>query len=237
MKKRKRACGTALAFLTAMLLTALPGCGTEAVFFPAETGDPPGADAEGASREDGADASGPESMPEDTAGSEDGTAGSDDSGQTREICVYICGAVGRPGVYYLPGGSRICDVVEAAGGLAENAETRAVNQAAYLSDGEQIVIPTEEEAGAFFSGNAADTGMPDAAGSDRTGTTAGDPVNINTADASRLMTLPGIGEAKAAAIVAYRERNGPFGAIGDIRKVTGIGDGIYAKIRDRITAE
>ena len=138
------------------------------------------------------------------------------------IMIYICGAVAQPGVYELPAGARVIQAVEAAGGLAENADEISVNQAKKLEDGEQIRIYTKEEAQA----------MP--AGGNTGGDLAEAKVNINTADEQTLMTLPGIGQAKASDIVKYRTENGRFGTIEDIMKITGIKEAVFSKIQDKI---
>lgn len=153
--------------------------------------------------------------------------------------VHICGAVNRPGVYTFPEGSRVCDAVEAAGGLSEEAAANSLNQAALLSDGLQIVVPTEEEleglssrtasSGVFSSGIYSADGVQSAAGS-------GDGlVNINTASLEELMTLPGIGQTRAEAIVAYRQERGSFQTIEDIMKVDGIKEGSFEKLKEKIT--
>lgn len=134
--------------------------------------------------------------------------------------VYVCGAVRQPGVYPLAEGSRIWEAVEAAGGLTEEASDTAVNLAQLLKDGEQIWIPTREE-------QTAGTGLYASSEDGR--------VNLNTASKERLMTLSGIGEARAEAILAYREEFGAFETIEDIMKVSGIKESAFQKIKDDIT--
>ena len=153
--------------------------------------------------------------------------------------VHICGAVNRPGVYTFPEGSRVYDAVEAAGGLSEEAAASSLNQAALLSDGLQIVVPTEEEleglssqaasSGVFSSGIFPTDGAQNAAGS------GNGLVNINTASLEELMTLPGIGQTRAEAIVAYRQERGSFQTIEDIMKVDGIKEGSFEKLKEKIT--
>jgi len=138
------------------------------------------------------------------------------------IFIYICGAVNAPGVYELPSGSRVFEAVEAAGGLSAEADTRSLNQAELLTDGEQITVYTVWEVSA--SGAAGEPGVNEDDGL----------VNINTADVSELMTLPGIGEARAGAIIAYRERHGAFETAQDICNVTGIKEKLYARIENLI---
>ncbi len=148
---------------------------------------------------------------EDTAGSEDGAA---------VIYVHVCGAVMRPGVVEVPAGSRAQCAVEAAGGFVEEADTAYLNLAAVLSDGEQLYVPTKEEARDLRQAVAdAEQGM----------------IDLNTADAEALCTLPGIGESRAKDIIDYRQQSGGFSGIEDIMKVPGIKTSTYEKIKDMIT--
>ena len=140
------------------------------------------------------------------------------------ILVYICGSVVNPGVYELPDGSRICDGLEAAGGFTENADEGRINLAGYLKDGDMVFFPGEGEE--IPEGAA---GAYEAAGVSRGGL-----ININTASADTLQTLPGIGASKAAAIVKYREENGAFTDKSQIKNVSGIGENLYRNIVDLI---
>ena len=140
------------------------------------------------------------------------------------IWVYVCGAVQAPGVYELPAESRVFEALAAAGGIREEAELRSLNQAAFLTDGEQITVLTAEEAEAAG-------GLP-AAGPEE-GTFSG-KVNLNTADREELMTLSGIGEARAAAIIAYREAHGPFASPEEIMNIEGIKEKAFSKIKEEI---
>jgi len=140
-----------------------------------------------------------------------------------KIYVYVCGAVNAPGVYELPGNSRVCNAIEKAGGLTADADLTTTNQAKLLADGEQITVLTKEEAEAVPAGSSISAGG------------AGTRVNINTADETALQTLSGIGATKAAAIVDYRDTNGAFRTIEEITKVAGIGQGTFEKIKDQIT--
>ena len=145
-----------------------------------------------------------------------------------KICIYICGAVNTPGVYELPSGARIFDAIEKAGGLTPEADLKKVNQASLLTDGQQITVLTREETANGVTAVASDDGTASEATETAT-------VNINTADEKTLMTLSGIGETKAAAIIDYRTTNGAFKTIAEITKVPGIGDGLFSRIKDRIT--
>lgn len=152
---------------------------------------------------------------------------------TSEIAVYICGAVKHPGVYSLPDGQRVCDAVNAAGGFKKSAARSAINLAKVLSDGEQVVVPTKKQAASYGkSNNINNTGSGDNDTSKEV--CAGGLVNINTASREELMSLPGIGESKADAVIEYR-LSASFKNITDIKNVTGIKDGVFNQIKDLIT--
>lgn len=138
------------------------------------------------------------------------------------IRVYVCGAVANPGVVEIPQGSRVEDALEAAGGFGAEAGREAVNLADWVSDGQKLYFPKEGEA----------VEEPQAQADSASGL-----VNINTADAAALCTLPGIGESRAQDIISYREANGGFGACEDIMKVSGIKTAAYEKIKDKITVK
>lgn len=165
------------------------------------------------------------------------TAGQED-GQAAEIVVHVCGAVKYPGIYHLPESARVYEAVEAAGGFREDADSEWLNQAALLQDGEKLKIPTAEETSLWKTSGMTE---PEAFfGAGEPGTQGGDGqeeerVNLNTACREELMTLPGIGEAKADAVLAYREEHGKFQKIEDIMKISGIKDAVFLKIKDRIT--
>lgn len=145
------------------------------------------------------------------------------------ICVFVCGKVSSPGVYELPGESRVADAIRAAGGMTGEADEFFLNQAQLLTDGQKIYVPDKEEAQQM-----AGTGEDAVCGSQEQEKEQG-KVNLNTASKEELMTLSGIGEARAQSILDYREEHGPFGSIEDIRQVEGIKDGIYNRIKDKIT--
>ena len=141
------------------------------------------------------------------------------------VWVHVVGAVRRPGVYQIARGSRVADAVDAAGGLVADAAQAGVNLAREVGDGEQVAVPTQDEfahgTGAPGAGTgAAPAALPGAGAG--AGVRAG-PLNINTADATALDTLPGVGPSTAAKIVADRQANGPFATPDDLGRVTGIG--------------
>jgi competence protein ComEA len=159
-------------------------------------------------------------MPEEETSQTGGQPDADtDDGQ--QFVVYVCGAVKNPGVYTFEEGQRVCDAIEAAGGMKKKAATEALNLARELVDGEQIIVPTKKE----------QTDLAEAAAE---GAATSGKVNINTASKEELMTLSGIGEAKAQSILSYREKNGSFSSIEDIMKIDGIKEGVFSKIEDSI---
>lgn len=143
--------------------------------------------------------------------------------EEKECYVYLCGAVKNPGVYRLPSGSRVYEAILLAGGLLENACEDGVNQAEEVTDGQMIKILTQEEA--FHQEDLGQERQEQADGR----------INLNTAEASELMTLPGIGESKARSILSYREEQGGFSSTEEIMNITGIKEGVYSKIKDYIT--
>lgn len=163
----------------------------------------------------------------------DALSGEESSGGTTEravLLVHICGAVNSPGVYELEVGDRIYRLVELAGGFAEDAAAGYLNLAGILSDGQKIVVPTR--------GEAADDPYGEEAIPDKNGEGVDSAlVNINTADKARLMTLPGIGEAKALAIIEWRAEHGRFQTTEDIMLVSGIKEAAYEKIKTLITVD
>lgn len=151
------------------------------------------------------------------------------------VTVYVSGEVQSPGVYELPGEARVDDAVKAAGGLTKASAADAVNLARLLADGEQVHIPSKKEAvQGEGAASAAATPLGSSAGSDAESSASAGLVNINSADATELDTLPGVGPATAEAIIAEREENGPFSSPEDIRRVSGIGEKKYEKMKDSI---
>ena len=132
------------------------------------------------------------------------------------IVIHVDGAVAHPGVYTLMGDPvRICDAVDAAGGLTGEADTSTINLAAPIVDGSKVHIPAEG----------------DEASHSEVGEASGGLVNINAADADALMELPGVGEATARAIIESREQLGPFTSVDDLLRVNGIGEKKLERIR------
>lgn len=158
---------------------------------------------------------------------------SDSGNMTDEIAVYVCGAVNVPGVYYFKAGDIKSVALEAAGGFADGAAADYINLAEKLTDGEKLYFPYEDEAASGeIKYDASEAGSETVQDTSNEGS---GKVNINTADRTELMTLPGIGESKADLIINYRESNGSFGSIEDIMNINGIKDGVYSKIKEYIT--
>ena len=183
---------------------------------------------------------------EPSAGSTDRTELSDASlEEAKTLVVHICGAVSAPGVYELPAGSRIIDAVEAGGGFLPEADEACCNLAEEIVDGCQIYIMTKSEscADGQTEKKAGIQTSPDSdmQTTDRNVRSNSAPalenglVNLNTADVAALMTLPGIGESRAKAILSYREQHGAFAQIEDIMKISGIKQAAFSKIKDKIT--
>lgn len=163
----------------------------------------------------------------------DEETGAADGIELPQVYIYVCGAVELPGVYSLEQGSRLYEAVELAGGLTADADENCLNMARQITDGEQVVILTQEEAQARKE--AGTYTYPSGDTAQETGTQDSGLVNINTATVTELTSVSGIGASRAQAIVDYREKNGRFGSIDDIKKVDGIKDGLFSKIKDKIT--
>ena len=164
--------------------------------------------------------------PEGGAPSETGDASSQ---ETETLFVQVAGAVKSPGVYELAADARVFEAIELAGGLKKNADDAGLNQAAPLTDGEKIYVYSIgelDEAAVNGSGESVDNGFGDSVDG---------RININTAGLDDLKTLSGIGDAKAQAIISYRESNGGFRNVEELTKVDGIGDATFQKLKDYIT--
>lgn len=158
-----------------------------------------------------------EEQAKDTLEEDADNSGKDEkTGKT--IFVYVCGAVENPGVYELEEEKRVCDALQAAGGLTKEAAAEELNQAESLSDGQMIKVLTAEEKEKAQT-EAKEAGL----------------LNINTASAEELMQLPGIGQSKADAVIAYREEQGGFKTPEELMNISGIKEGVYNKIKDSIT--
>ncbi len=154
-----------------------------------------------------------------------------DTEESDSLCyVYVCGAVNCPGVYLLQEGSRVYEAIALAGGFCEDAAREDLNQAEPVSDGQMIQVLTEAEAAEREAAEPAEAAGQSAEADDGL-------ININTATAEMLMTLPGVGQSKADSIIAYREENGAFSSVDAIKNVNGIKDGVYNQIKDKIKVD
>ncbi|OLN23418.1 hypothetical protein BTO30_05510 [Domibacillus antri] len=151
-----------------------------------------------------------------------------------EVAVDVKGAVEMPGIYLMTSDNRVNDAINKAGGLTESADPAAVNLAQKVQDEMVIYVPAKGEETPPVIASAA----PGGSGRAMSGGEEQSPlININTADVSRLQELPGIGEAKAKAIIDYRETDGPFAASEDLKNVSGIGDKTFEKLEPLITVK
>lgn len=137
------------------------------------------------------------------------------------VFVHVAGLVRRPGVYELPEGARVAEAIELAGGPKGKADLNVLNLAAPLVDGQQILVPKTAGGVPFGQGGA--------------GGEVGGPVNINTADAATLDSLPGIGEVLSQRIVDHRDQHGPFASVDDLINVKGIGPATLEELRPLVT--
>lgn len=157
---------------------------------------------------------------------EEGAVPQEEQEPAETVYVYVCGAVNAPGVYELKKDARVFEAITLAGGMTAEAAPEAVSQARTVADGEQIYVPTVREVQMQGSGvEDIVTGNADVSGK----------VNINTAGKEELMTLTGIGEAKAQSILDYREEHGKFGSVEDLMLIEGIKEGVFNKIKEDIT--
>lgn len=139
------------------------------------------------------------------------------------LVVDISGCVKTPGVYEASDGTRLHEVIELAGGLTKDADIDAINQAELVTDGQKILIPSKMEEGASAEGTA---------GTEKS--TDNGKININQADSTALQEIPGVGPATADKIIQYREVNGRFQTIEDLKNVSGIGDKTFEKMKDKV---
>jgi competence protein ComEA len=159
------------------------------------------------------------------------------AGQSPVIFVHVLGAVAQPGLFEVEDGARVVDVVAAAGGLLPTADQTGVNLARLVSDGEQLYIPAVGEVPPGQAGGAPGGAVPGAgvAGAGAGGSGAAATVNLNTATAADLDTLPRIGPAMAQRILDYREAEGRFASVEDLQNVTGIGEKTFAALKDLVS--
>ena len=163
--------------------------------------------------------------------------------------VDIKGEVMLPGIYSMKSNSRVIDVIEEAGGLTENADTTVINLSKKIKDEMVIIVYSKEQVLNFAETKKEEEYLQNKCiqvdenslvndaciNSDNSNSVSSGKININKASKDELMTLNGIGEAKARDIISYREKNGNFKTIEEIKNVPGIGESIYASIKENIT--
>ena len=163
------------------------------------------------------------------------TAEPQETAETRlgsTIYVHVCGHVKYPGVYQMQEGSRVYEAIDKAGGMLEEGAGDAMNMAAVLEDGMRIMVPDLAQAAQMIEQGAVFDPGSSASVSDRK---SSGKVNLNRADVKELMTLTGIGQSRAEAIIRYREEIGSFERIEDVMKVSGIKESAFNKIKADIT--
>ncbi|MEW6472925.1 MAG: ComEA family DNA-binding protein [Actinomycetota bacterium] len=151
------------------------------------------------------------------------------------LAVHVAGAVARPGLYHVPAGSRVADALARAGGKLPRADLDRLNLAARLVDGQKILVtrrgdplpPVEMTSAGAAGGTTGGGGEP-------AGEAPAEPIDLNTADLAALDSLPGIGPATARAIIEERTRRGGFRSTRDLLRVPGIGEGRFARLKDRV---
>jgi competence protein ComEA len=142
-----------------------------------------------------------------------------DSSSGGDVVVDVTGAVARPGVYRLPAGARVTDAVERAGGATEGALLEAINRAARLADGQQVVVPRRGPAGAPLAA---------------VGTGEEGPISLGTATVEQLDTIDGIGPVTAQDIVEFRDEHGGLSSVDQLDQVSGIGPATMESLRSRL---
>lgn len=170
---------------------------------------------------------------DDSSSTTEAESGTDETA-VKHIFVHVVGSVQAPGMVELEAGQRVSDAVQAAGGFSPEADQLSVNLARQVEDGEQIVVGSVQE-GTAGSGSAQSSSSSSEQGSESGTSAASGKVNINTATVEQLTTLKGVGEATAQKIIDYRQQNGSFKKIEDLKNVSGIGDKRYAALKDSIT--
>lgn len=148
------------------------------------------------------------------------------------LYVHLCGAVEHPNVYKVEDGTRLVEIIELAGGLTKTAAADFINQAMKVEDGQRIYIPTEEEMKDLNRSVLLEEGQ-DATKKEKQPKL----ININQAEATELMELPGIGKAKADSILEYRNSNGKFEKIEDLMNIPGIKEGLFQQMKSLITVK
>jgi competence protein ComEA len=148
------------------------------------------------------------------------------------LAVHVAGAVARPGLYRLPPGSRVADALALAGGKLPRADLDRLNLAARLVDGQKVHVTGRGEP--VPPGSGAETATGALAGGESGTAAASEPIDLNAADLAALDSLPGVGPATARAILEERAKRGGFRSTRDLLRVPGIGEGRFARLKDRV---
>lgn len=144
------------------------------------------------------------------------------------IIIDVCGAVSNPSVVHLNEGGRVYEAIDKAGGLTSEADTRSINLAQILMDGEKIYVPTKKEIESSNALNSINNSI-------QSQHVRSSLININTADSVALQALSGVGPSTAEKIIDYREENGKYRSIDDLKNVSGIGEKTFEKLKSKIT--
>lgn len=153
----------------------------------------------------------------------------------QSLYVFLCGCIAKEGVYCLASGSRLYEAVELAGGFGGEADETYHNLARFLVDGERIYIPSKAETSEFALTERVNGGRTDQEGN--VGMPGQGKINLNTATREELMSLAGIGAAKAEDIIEYRTKVGAFASTEEIMNISGIGTAMFEKIKEHITVK
>ena len=154
---------------------------------------------------------------------------------TVTVYVHVDGAVQRPGVYALPGGARVFDAIDSAGGKSDEADLRELNLAARVADGQKLVIPSRVEPTETAEAPAPAPNVAAASSAPANATSA--RINVNTATQRILETLPGVGPVTANRIIEYRQANGPFTRVEQLREARIVNATTFERIRNLIAVE
>lgn len=156
------------------------------------------------------------------------------SAESEFLTVDVKGAVKNPGIYQLKKTSRINDAIQKAGGLTTDADSKSINLAQKLTDEAVVYVATVGENAASVSSN---TGQSSTSGTSEVTSQKGNKVNLNTADLSELQTISGIGQKRAQDILDYREANGKFNSVDDLKNVSGVGAKTLEKLKEYVTVD
>lgn len=156
-------------------------------------------------------------------------------GLSRSLFVHVSGAVAKPGLVEIPDGARVFDAIAQAGGVTAEAREGGVNLARFVVDGEQILVPRADDPAAAPGADPASSASGSSAASNAALPGVGGKVNLNTATAAELETLPRVGPSMSAKILAWRAENGAFSSIEDLNDVDGVGDKTFESLKDLVT--